>query len=394
MNNLTDNLELHNTTIRPISGLVCVLVFRLLGMFMIAPVLSIYATELIGSTPLLIGLASGAYGLTQAGFQIPFGIMSDYIGRRKVIYLGLALFGLGSILAGYTESIWGLIVARALQGSGAISAVIFAYVSDLTNDRNRTKAMGIIGLIIGLSFAISTVLGPLLARSIGLSGLFLITTLMALLGILIIKFTVPSNTEDVSYISRKILYLTLSNPDLIKLNISIGVLHSILMSFFIALPIYLKEKANLQTGDQWIVYLVSVTTSLIIVVPLIIYAEKRKKTRVILIGAILTLALDEIFLWNCGNGLPALIASAIIFFTGFNLLEALLPSLVSKISIKSARGTAMSLYSTSQFLGNGLGAIFSGILYQYYGVSFVFLGAGTLAVFWAIIAYSIRIERI
>ena len=215
---------------RAASGLALVFAFRMLGMFMVLPVLATYGMDLAGATPALIGLAIGAYGLTQAIFQIPFGIISDRIGRRPVIYLGLIVFALGSVLAAQSDSIWGVIAGRILQGAGAISAAVMALLSDLTREQHRTKAMAMIGMTIGLSFAVAMVVGPLLTRAFGLHGLFLATGGMALFGIVIVAFMVPRSTGTLQHresgVARKALLPTLKHPDLLRLDLGIFVLHA------------------------------------------------------------------------------------------------------------------------------------------------------------------------
>ncbi|AZC21050.1 MFS transporter [Pseudomonas sp. CMR5c] len=379
---------------RAASGLALVFAFRMLGMFMVLPVLATYGMDLAGATPALIGLAIGAYGLTQALFQIPFGIISDRIGRRPVIYLGLIVFALGSVLAANADSIWGVIAGRILQGAGAISAAVMALLSDLTREQHRTKAMAIIGMTIGLSFAVAMVVGPLLTRSFGLSGLFLATGAMALVGILIIAFIVPRSTGPLQHresgVARQALVPTLKHPDLLRLDLGIFVLHAMLMSSFVALPLALVEKAGLPKEQHWWVYLTALLISFFAMIPFIIYGEKKRKMKRVLLGAVSTLLLTELFFWEFGNGLQALVIGTVVFFTAFNLLEASLPSLISKVSPAGGKGTAMGVYSTSQFLGSALGGILGGWLFQHGGLSVVFLGCAGLAALWLAFAVTMR----
>ncbi|ERO63398.1 MULTISPECIES: MFS transporter [Pseudomonas] len=379
---------------RAASGLALVFAFRMLGMFMVLPVLATYGMDLAGATPALIGLAIGAYGLTQALFQIPFGIISDRIGRRPVIYLGLIVFALGSVLAANADSIWGVIAGRILQGAGAISAAVMALLSDLTREQHRTKAMAMIGMTIGLSFAVAMVVGPLLTRSFGLSGLFLATGAMALVGILIIAFIVPRSTGPLQHresgVARQALVPTLKHPDLLRLDLGIFVLHAMLMSSFVALPLALVEKAGLPKEQHWWVYLTALLISFFAMIPFIIYGEKKRKMKRVLLGAVSTLLLTELFFWEFGNGLQALVIGTVVFFTAFNLLEASLPSLISKVSPAGGKGTAMGVYSTSQFLGSALGGILGGWLFQHGGLSVVFLGCAGLAALWLAFAVTMR----
>jgi len=379
---------------RAASGLALVFAFRMLGMFMVLPVLATYGMDLAGATPALIGLAIGAYGLTQAIFQIPFGIISDRIGRRPVIYLGLIVFALGSVLAANSDSIWGVIAGRILQGAGAISAAVMALLSDLTREQHRTKAMAMIGMTIGLSFAVAMVVGPLLTRAFGLSGLFLATGAMALCGILIVMFMVPRSTGTLQHresgVAKQALLPTLRHPDLLRLDLGIFVLHAMLMSSFIALPLALVEKAGLPKEQHWWVYLTALLISFFAMIPFIIYGEKKRKMKRVLLGAVVTLMLTELFFWKFGDSLRALVIGTVVFFTAFNLLEASLPSLISKVSPAGGKGTAMGVYSTSQFLGSALGGILGGWLFQHGGLSVVFLGCAGLAALWLAFAVTMR----
>ncbi|MBP3864787.1 MAG: MFS transporter [Pseudomonas sp.] len=379
---------------RAASGLALVFAFRMLGMFMVLPVLATYGMDLAGATPALIGLAIGAYGLTQAIFQIPFGIISDRIGRRPVIYLGLIVFALGSVLAANSDSIWGVIAGRILQGAGAISAAVMALLSDLTREQHRTKAMAMIGMTIGLSFAVAMVVGPLLTRAFGLSGLFLATGAMALCGIVIVMFMVPRSTGTLQHresgVAKQALLPTLRHPDLLRLDLGIFVLHAMLMSSFIALPLALVEKAGLPKEQHWWVYLTALLISFFAMIPFIIYGEKKRKMKRVLLGAVVTLMLTELFFWKFGDSLRTLVIGTVVFFTAFNLLEASLPSLISKVSPAGGKGTAMGVYSTSQFLGSALGGILGGWLFQHGGLSVVFLGGAGLAALWLAFAVTMR----
>ena len=379
---------------RAASGLALVFAFRMLGMFMVLPVLATYGMDLAGATPALIGLAIGAYGLTQAIFQIPFGVISDRIGRRPVIYLGLVVFAVGSVVAACSDSIWGVIAGRILQGAGAISAAVMALLSDLTREQHRTKAMAMIGMTIGLSFAVAMVVGPLLTRAFGLSGLFLATGAMALVGIVIVMFMVPRSTGTLQHresgVARQALLPTLRHPDLLRLDLGIFVLHAMLMSSFIALPLALVEKAGLPKEQHWWVYLTALLISFFAMIPFIIYGEKKRKMKRVLLGAVVTLMLTELFFWKFGDSLRALVIGTVVFFTAFNLLEASLPSLISKVSPAGGKGTAMGVYSTSQFLGSALGGILGGWLFQHGGLSVVFLGCAGLAALWLAFAVTMR----
>ena len=379
---------------RAAGGLALVFAFRMLGMFMVLPVLATYGMDLAGATPALIGLAIGAYGLTQAVLQIPFGVISDRIGRRPVIYLGLVIFALGSVLAAQADSIWGVIAGRILQGAGAISAAVMALLSDLTREQHRTKAMAMIGMSIGLSFAVAMVVGPLLTRTFGLSGLFLATAAMALVGIALIAFVVPASNGPLQHresgVAKQALGPTLRHPDLLRLDVGIFVLHAILMASFVALPLAFVERGGLPKEEHWWVYLTALLISFFAMIPFIIYGEKKRKMKRVLLGAVSVLLLTELFFWELGNSLSALVIGTVIFFTAFNLLEASLPSLISKVSPAGGKGTAMGVYSTSQFLGAALGGILGGWMFQHGGLGTVFLGCAGLCGLWLAVAVTMR----
>ena len=379
---------------RAAGGLALVFAFRMLGMFMVLPVLATYGMDLAGATPALIGLAIGAYGLTQALLQIPFGVVSDRIGRRPVIYAGLVIFALGSVLAAQADSIWGVIAGRVLQGAGAISAAVMALLSDLTREQNRTKAMAMIGMSIGVSFAVAMVVGPLLTSAFGLHGLFLATGALALVGIALVAFVVPKASAHTlhreSGVARGQMLATLKHPDLLRLDLGIFVLHSILMASFVALPLALVERAGLPKEEHWWVYLTALVISFFAMIPFIIYGEKKRKMKRVLLGAVATLMLVELFFWEFGSSLKALVIGTVIFFTAFNLLEASLPSLISKVSPAGGKGTAMGVYSTSQFLGSAMGGILGGWLFQHGGLGVVFIGCAALCALWLVIAGTMR----
>ncbi|WP_282348607.1 MFS transporter [Pseudomonas sp. PS01301] len=379
---------------RAASGLALVFAFRMLGMFMVLPVLATYGMDLAGATPALIGLAIGAYGLTQAFLQIPFGVISDRIGRRPVIYGGLVIFAIGSVVAAQADSIWGVIAGRILQGAGAISAAVMALLSDLTREQNRTKAMAMIGMSIGVSFAVAMVVGPLLTRAFGLHGLFLATGVLALVGIVLVAFVVPKATAHTRHresgVARGEMLATLKHPDLLRLDLGIFVLHSILMASFVALPLALVERAGLPKEQHWWVYLTALVVSFFAMIPFIIYGEKKRKMKRVLLGAVATLMLVELFFWAFGDGLKALVIGTVVFFTAFNLLEASLPSLISKVSPAGGKGTAMGVYSTSQFMGSAMGGILGGWLFQHGGLGVVFIGCAALCALWLAIAVTMR----
>lgn len=380
---------------RAMSGLSLVFAFRMLGMFMVLPVLATYGQELKGATPLLIGLAIGAYGLTQAVLQIPFGMLSDRIGRMPVIYAGLLIFAAGSAVAAMADSIEMIIVGRVLQGAGAISAAVMALLSDLTREQNRTKVMAAIGMSIGLSFVVAMVLGPLVTRYFGLSGLFWFTALMALTGIVIMAVWVPKPDHQVKHLDSGVnpdtFLKILRNGQLLRLDVGIFVLHALLMASFMALPLALIEQGGLPRDEHWWVYLIAMGVGFFAMLPFIIYSEKKRQIKKVFLGAIAVVLFSQLFFLWLGTNLALLVVGAVVFFAAFNLLEATLPSLISKISPVGSKGTAMGVYSTSQFLGAAVGGIFGGWLFQLAGTNAVFLGCAVLAALW--LAFAVNMQE-
>jgi MFS family permease len=358
---------------------------RMLGMFMVLPVLTTYGMSLAGASEALIGLAIGIYGMTQALFQIPFGLLSDRIGRKPLIVGGLLMFALGAVIAALSDSIWGVIVGRALQGSGAISAAVMALLSDLTREQNRTKAMAFIGVSFGITFAIAMVTGPVITHALGLSGLFWMIALLALGGIGITLWWVPTPTSHLlnreSALVKGGIRTVLANPRLLKLNLGILCVHTLLMSSFVALP-PLLEQAGLPRDSQWQAYLVTMLIAFVSVVPFILYAEKRRQMKRVFQLCVLVMLIAEVVLWQAGLQLWGLLLGLQIFFIGFNVMEALLPSLISKESPPGYKGTAMGVYSTSQFIGVAIGGSLGGLLYSVAGAPLVFGSCAVLALLW------------
>lgn len=374
-------------------GLGTVFSLRMLGMFMVLPVLTTYGMALNGASETLIGIAIGIYGLAQAVFQIPFGLISDRIGRKPLIVGGLLVFALGSAIAALSDSIWGIILGRALQGSGAIAAAVMALLSDLTREQNRTKAMAFIGISFGITFAIAMVLGPVITHALGLHALFWMIAALALCGIVITLLVVPSADRHVlnreSSMVRGSFSKVLSNPRLLKLNIGIMCLHILLMSSFVALPLAM-EKAGLAASSHWIVYLVTMLVSFVSVVPFIIYAEKKRRMKQVFMGCVAVLFAAELVLLISGQHLWGIIAGVQLFFMAFNVMEAILPSLISKESPAGYKGTAMGVYSTSQFIGVAIGGSLGGWLYCLHGAGLVFIAGAVIAAGWFIISSTMQ----
>ncbi len=374
-------------------GLGSVFSLRMLGMFMVLPILTSYGMHLQGANEFLVGVAIGIYGLSQALFQIPFGLMSDKIGRKPLIVIGLIIFIIGSIVAALSDSIWGIIIGRALQGAGAISAAVMALLSDLTREQNRTKAMAFLGISFGLTFAIALVLGPIITHLIGLNGLFWGIALLAVGAISLTIFVVPNTNTHIlnreSAFVKGNLKTVLAQPQLLKLNIGILCLHTLLMSSFVALPL-IMTKAGFLAQDHWKAYLVTMLISFVAVLPFIIYAEKYRKMKQVFLFCIVLLAVAEITLWFSGSQLWVIILGLQIFFIGFNIMEAILPSLISKEAPAGYKGTAMGVYSTSQFLGVALGGIVGGWLYNFEGADTVFIGGLILTILWFVVSLTMK----
>ena len=381
---------------RAVFSLAGIFGMRMFGLFMILPVLAILAEDLKGSTPFLIGLAMSAYGLTQAFLQIPFGMLSDRFGRKRIIAIGLVIFAAGSVVAATSDTIWGVIAGRALQGGGAIAAAVMALASDLTREVQRTKAMAVIGMSIGVSFAVAVVLGPIIAGALGLHGLFWFTALMALGAIMVLLFLVPNPTEARFHRDSQSLPgefgNVLRNRDLLRLDFGILMLHMILTASFVVFPLVLRD-AGLSVMDHWLVYLPVLVLSMAAAIPFIIIAEKKHQIRPVFLAAILVVALAHMGLFFVQGSVFWISVFLFVFFCGFNLLEATLPSLVSKIAPAGIKGTAMGVYSTSQFFGAFLGGVGGGWLYGEFGAESVFVAASAVAIIWLATASGMRAPR-
>ena len=381
---------------RAAAGLAGIFAFRMLGLFLILPVFAIHAQGLTGATPLLIGLAIGAYGLTQAILGIPAGTLSDRFGRKPVIFGGLALFAIGSVVAALSTSIEGVIAGRVIQGSGAIAAAVMALAADLTREEVRTRAMAGIGISIGVSFGLAMVLGPSLAHWFGLAGIFWFTALLALSGVAVLALVVPNPVH--SSIHRDAepvvgqLRGVLLNPDLLRLDYGILTLHMLMTALFLVVPLDLRA-AGLPAAHHWWVYLPVLVLSVLAMVPFIIMAERHGHMKGVLLGAIAALGLALLGFWGFHTSLPTLVLFLFLFFTAFNLLEASLPSLISRVAPPAAKGTAMGAFSTSQFLGAFLGGLLGGFFHQRFGQDAVLLFCAATALLWLLVALPMRKPR-
>lgn len=374
---------------RAVATLASLFSLRMIGLFMIMPVFALYGRELAGATPALIGLAVGMYALAQALFQIPLSQYSDRVGRKRLILLGMFLFAVGGAVAALSTSIWGVIIGRALQGAGAISGVVMALLADLTRIEQRTKAMAAIGMSIGLSFGLAFGLGPLLAGHFGLAGLFWSTTAMGLAGMAVCHWLVPTPVAMVRQTPSTYweqFRESLGHRELLRLNWGIFTLHLVMAAFFMSMPVLLRNSGGLEAGLHGWVYLPVLLLSFVAVVPGIIIAEKKRRMKgVFLVGIGLVLS-GMAWLSLLHGSLVQLVVGLALFFLGFNLLEALLPSLVSKICPPGSKGTAMGIYSTSQFLGAFLGGPIGGVMSGHVSYGFLFAALALVVAAWLAVA--------
>ena len=377
------------TELRASGSLASIFALRMLGLFLVLPVFALEARKYPGGDdPALIGLAMGIYGLTQGILQIPFGMASDRLGRKRVIIFGLLVFALGSLIAGSADTLTGLLVGRSVQGAGAVSAAVTALLADLTRDTVRTKAMALVGASIGLMFALSLVVSPVIAAHIGLSGLFVLTAVLALLGTAVMVWVVPPEPVVHKDAARGGLRQVLSSPALLRLNIGVFVLHAVQLAMWVAIPAFLVQ-AGLGKDDHWQIYLPAVLGSFVLmggVFPL----ERRGYLRAVFLSAIALIALVQVALLWVSSGAPSVLCLAWLlfaFFCGFNVLEATQPSLVSRIAPASSRGAAMGVYNTLQSLGFFAGGVMGGQLVKSYGTQGLFLTCAALMVIWLVVAW-------
>jgi MFS family permease len=361
---------------------------RMLGLFLILPVFAVHAPKLSGGDNLtLVGVALGAYGLSQAILQIPFGVASDRWGRKRVIYIGLLIFAAGSVLAGMADDIWTAIAGRTLQGAGAVSSVVVALAADLTREQHRTKVMAMIGGTIGLAFALSLVAAPALYQWIGMAGLFFLTGALCLAAMAVVKALVPEPPPPVPRPAGA-RGNELLHPELLRLNLGIFVLHLVQMAMFVVVPRLLVE-AGLPLAAHWHLYLPAVLLSFAIMIPPILYADRRNRPKPVLLGAIALLTAVEVF-FALGHSIAAFGAGLVAFFVAFNVLEAMLPSLITRIAPAHARGAAIGVYNTTQTLGLFFGGLAGGWVAEHYGAVAVFAGCAALSALWLAAASAMR----
>ncbi len=375
------------------ASLASIFALRMLGLFLILPVFSVYAKTLPGGDNLaLVGFALGAYGLTQAFFQIPYGIASDYFGRKLVIVVGLVIFALGSFVAAWAPDMTWVIVGRVLQGAGAISAAVTALAADLTREQHRTKVMAMIGSSIGLVFALSLVGAPILYGWIGMGGLFIMTGVLALAAIVLLLKAVPPAPPPHGH-EKLPLRRVILDPDLLRLNLGIFVLHMVQMAMFVVLPHALVDFGGLEAASHWKVYLPAVLVSFAIMVPAIIAAERKDKMRPIFLAAIALLFVVQSGLLLAHESLWTLALWLLLFFVAFNVLEATLPSLVSRTAPPAAKGAALGVYNTTQAMGLFIGGAAGGYIAQHFGDNAVFAACTGLVLIWLAVANTMNFPR-
>ena len=362
---------------------------RMLGLFLILPVFAVHAPDLAGGDDLtLVGIALGAYGLSQAILQIPFGAASDRWGRKRMIYVGLVVFAGGSFLAAAATDIWTAIAGRALQGAGAISSVVVALAADLTRDQHRTKVMAMIGATIGLTFALSLVAAPVLYRWIGMGGLFALTGVLSLGAIWVVRALVPDAPPRPAVASPG-AGSVLFDAELARLNLGIFVLHLVQMAMFVVVPPLLVT-TGLGLADHWMLYLPVVLVSFAFMVPPILYADRRNRPKPVMLGAVALLLFVQAALALGGSGIAGFAVLMVAFFTAFNILEALLPSLVSRLAPAAARGAAIGVYNTTQTLGLFFGGLLGGWLAKHLGTTEVFVACALLSGLWLLAVTGMR----
>jgi multidrug resistance protein len=374
-------------------SLAAVFGLRMLGLFMILPVFAVYGEKLIGYSPIWVGLAIGAYGLTQAILQIPMGILSDKYGRKPIILCGLFVFLLGSVVAALSDTIYGVVFGRALQGMGAIASAVLALAADLSREEQRPKVMAIIGMFIGFSFTLAMVFGPIVTDYFGLSGLFWFTGALTIAAMVMIKFTVPESVhkapkgDNVALPAQ--LRSLIKQPQLCRLNIGVFILHMALTACFITLP-KLFIASGLALQDHWQLYLPTLLGSVVLMVPFMIFAIRKQKEQPMFTSAVLLFSFTLFLLWYLPNDFITLIVLMVLFFTAFNYLEATMPSILSRIAPAGVKGSVMGIYSSSQFLGAFSGGLLGGVIASQFGEQMIFLIMACMGALWVIVAVGMK----
>ncbi len=378
-------------------ALAAIYFLRMFGLFIVLPVFSLQAQALSGATPQLVGLALGAYGLTQAVFQIPFGMLSDRLGRRPVIVIGLVIFAAGSVLAAFSDGIFGVICGRVLQGTGAIAATVMALAADLTREEQRTKVMTMIGVSIGAAFIAAFIAGPVIGQWGGLKGLFLFAALLSVLALALLRWGVPSGGEvrfhrECQSEPSQIPAL-LKEPRLLRLNAGILLLHALLTATFIAVPLYLRDRIGLASGQHWQVYLPVFLSSVILMWPLIALAGQPQRLKLAFIAAVALLGCSELGMYLGAAGWLVFALLLVGFFGAFNFLEASLAALISRVAPADRKGTALGIFSACQFVGAFLGGALGGWCHAHWGLDSVFLLCTVLVLIWLAFAITMTMPR-
>ncbi len=370
---------------RAVFALGALYALRMLGMFMVLPVFALYARDLpVPAQPWQVGLAIGIYGLTQALLQIPMGMASDRFGRKPVIVVGMLIFALGSWVAGATDDIGWIILGRALQGAGAISAAVAALLADVTRDSVRTLAMAILGAGMGLAFVLALVLGPIIAGWIGVDGIFQLTGVLALLSLPVLLFAVP--TPATAQAKSGSLRAVLADPQLLRLDAGIFLLHACMTAVFTIVPLAIVQTIGWPSAEHWKLYLPVLVLSLLPVFPLIRHAEHRGRFKTIFLAAITLLAV-ALALAAAGHTIAiVLVLALLLYFIAFNFLEGALPSLISRVAPPAQKGAALGVYSSAQFLGAFAGGMLGGLALQFGGVGGGLAAAVALPIIWLIVA--------
>ena len=377
-------------------SLASIFALRMLGLFLVLPVFALEAARYPGGDdPARVGLAMGIYGLTQAVLQIPLGIASDRWGRKRVILAGLALFALGSGVAALASSLDGLILGRAIQGAGAISAAVTAFLADVTRDSVRTKAMALVGISIALMFALSLVCSPILVAYIGLGGLFWLTTGLALAGMAMVAWVVPPEPTEHKDAGRGGLRQVLRHPGLLRLDFGVFALHALQLAMWMAVPALLVQ-AGLPKAQHWQVYLVALLGSFLIMGGVLFRLERKGYLRAVFLLSIGLLLLVQLGFWASAvttPSLPMLGLGLFVFFLGFNTLEASQPSLASRLAPPHARGAALGVYNTLQSVGFFAGGAVGGWLSSRFGPQGLFMACAALSLLWLLVAWPMQVPK-